>query len=302
MVGYSGLNWVDYFGAAFCEVKTKFSEISPILDEGDVPPNVIALRDAVNALPCAVKILELRVDTKNHKHLEDETCHLLSYDLSRLGDPSTEYCGIIDADDTEGFSEFVARHGLVPSKTLADTFCRDLTTTYFSDTDNPNINFQFLVYDIRSKSDRYVKDLLELILSGSLNYPMVEKFKREEIDYNALYALQKDPVLPMSKVIEKDPTFAGFVKLVKGEATGITIEDLQEQISDIQLVPQVPQIVKSVFRTAKELYIFGYFRYIFFTVSSHYAYLALESAIKNRYAMYLGNKAILTTRRANGTN
>lgn len=98
----------------------------------------------------------------------------------------------------------------------------------------------------------------------------------------------------MSKIIEKDPTFGAFVKLSDGEATGITIEDLQTHISDIQLIPQVPEAVKRVFRTAKDLYIFGYFRYIFFTVSAHYAYLALESAIKHRYAASLGDKAILT--------
>jgi hypothetical protein len=45
---------------------------------------------------------------------------------------------------------------------------------------------------------------------------------------------------------------------------------------------------------AKELYIFGYFRYIFFTVAEHYSYLALESAMKNRYAVSLGEKAVLT--------
>ena len=294
MAENSPFDWAGYFDAVFGAVKTKFSKIYPIRDEGDIPPNVLALRDAVNNLPCPTKILELRVDTEKHEHLEDQTCQLVSYDLSKLGEQSTEYCGIIDAGDTRGFNDFLAKkHGLVPSKTLADSFYQDFRTTYFSDTDNPNIHFQFLCYNIRSKFERYVKDLLELILIGPLNYQMVEKFKKERVDYAALYALQKDPVLPMSKIIEKDRTFRAFVKLSRGEATGITIEDLQEQISDIQLIPQVPEAVKRVFRTAKELYIFGYFRYSFFTVSSHYAYLALESAIKNRYATWLENKAIL---------
>ena len=137
-------------------------------------------------------------------------------------------------------------------------------------------------------------DLLELMPWVPLSSETAQKFWEKEVDYNALYGLAEDPILPMSEIIEKDPTFGAFVKLSGGEAIGITIEDLQKHISDIQVIPQVPEAVKRVFRIAKELYIFGYFRYIFFTASAHYAYLALESAIKNRYATSLGDRAILT--------
>lgn len=298
LVDYSPFDWADYFDAAFREVKSKFGQTFAIQDEGDVPPNVLALKDAVDALPCSIKILELQVDTKKHKHVEDQICQLVSYDLSRLGERCTEYCGFIGADDAEGFNKFLAgKFGLVPSQTFAETFCHDLATTYFSDTDKPDIHFQFLFYNIRNQFERYVKDLLELIVVGPLNYQMVEKFKKEKVDYNALYGLKEDSILPMSKITEKDPTFGAFAKLSDGEARGITIEDLQKHVSTIQLIPKVPEAVKAVFARAKDLYIFGYFRYSFFTISSHYAYLALESAIKNRYAMSLGSKAILINRK-----
>ena len=298
MVESSPSYWEDYFNIAFQKIKAKFSEIYPAEEAEELPPTILGMKNFVHSLPCPVKILEFRVDTERHKHIEDKICQLIGYDFSKLGDLSVAYLGIIDADDTKGFNKLLAEEfGLLPSETLAKSFCGDLTTTYFSDTDRPDTHFHFSRYDIRRKPERYVDDLLELVSWVPLSSETVEKFWEKEVDYNALYGLAEDPVLPMSRIIEKDPIFGAFVKLSGGEAIGITIEDLQKHVSDIQLIPQVPEAVKRVFRIAKELYIFGYFRYIFFTVSAHYAYLALESAIKHRYAASLGDKAILTNSR-----
>lgn len=295
MVECSPSYWEDYFNIAFQKVKAKFSEIYPAEEAGELPPAILGMKNFVHSLPCPVKILELRVDTRKYKHIEDEICQLIGYDISKLGNLSVAYRGIIDADDTKGFNKFLAEEfGLLPSETLAKSFCGDLTTTYFSDTDRPDTHFHFPRFDIRRKPEQYVDDLLELMSWVPLSSETAQKFWEKEVDYNVLYGLAEDPIVPMSKIIEKDPTFEGFVKLSGREATGVTIEDLQKHISDIQLIPEVPEAVKKVFRIAKELYIFGYFRYIFFTVSAHYAYLALESAIKHRYAASLGDKAILT--------
>ena len=295
MVELSPSYWEDYLNIAFQKVKAKFSEVYPAAEAGELPPGIVGLKNFVYSLPCPVKILELRVNTERYKHIEDEVCQLIGYDFSKLGDRSVAYCGVIDSHDTNGFTKFLAEEfGLRPSESLAESFCHDLATTYFSDTDRPDIHFQFPRYDIRRRPDRYVDDLLELMSWVLLSSETAEKFWEKEVDYNALYGLAEDLILPLSRIIEKDPIFGAFVKLSGGEATGITIEDLQKHISDIQLIPQVPDAVKRVFRTAKDLYIFGYFRYIFFTVSAHYAYLALESAMKHRYAASLGDKAILT--------
>jgi len=283
------------FDIVFERIKAHFSNNYPTEEAGELPPDMLGLKKFAYSLPCPVKILELRVDTEKYKYIEDEICQLIGYDFSKLGDRSVSYCGTIDAYDTNGFNKFLAEgFGLGPSEEFAKSFCGDLTITYFSDTDRPDIHFQFLRYDIRCRTDRYVNDLLELMSRVPLTSETREKFWEKEVDYNILYGLSEDPILPMLKIIEKDPIFESFVKLSSREATGITIEDLQKHISDIQLIPEVTDEVKRVFRIAKELYIFGYFRYIFFTVSAHYAYLALESAIKNRYATSLGDKAILT--------
>lgn len=291
----SSPSYEDFFDIVFQKLKAKISEIYPAEEAEELPPAILGMKNFIHSLPCPVKILELRVDTERHGHIEDKTCQLIGYDFSKLGDRFVAYCGIIDAHDVNGFKKFLAKKfGLSPSEELARSFCCDLSTTYFSDTEKPEIHFHFPRYDIRRKPGQYVNDLLELMSWLPLTPETRRKFWREGVDYNALFGLVADPILPMSRIVEKNPIFGAFVKLSGGEATGITIEDLQHHISDIQLIPQVPDAVKRVFRIAKELYIFGYFRYSFFTVSAHYSYLALESAIKNRYATSLGDKAVLT--------
>ena len=120
--------------------------------------------------------------------------------------------------------------------------------------------------------------------------PFVERFRKDEIDWNSEYDLKSDPILPMSEIIRRNPIVDAFIGLR-------TIEDVQKAINDIQLIPAVPEQVKRVFSRAKELFIFGYFRYNFFTISNHYAFLALESAIMHRYIQSLGEKAILTDKK-----
>jgi hypothetical protein len=73
------------------------------------------MKNFFHSLPCPVKMLELRVDTERHKHIEDKVCQLIGYDFSKLGNRSVAYCGLIDANDTNGFNKFLAEEfGLPP--------------------------------------------------------------------------------------------------------------------------------------------------------------------------------------------
>ncbi|GAH89142.1 unnamed protein product, partial [marine sediment metagenome] len=96
--------WKDYFNIAFQKIKARFSEIYSAEEVGELPPILLGMKNFVYSLPCPVKILELRVDTKRHKDIEDKICQLIGYDFSKLGDLSVAYRGIIDADDTKGFN------------------------------------------------------------------------------------------------------------------------------------------------------------------------------------------------------
>jgi hypothetical protein len=278
-------DWDAYFGGVFEKVKGKFRKLYPIQDDGATPPNILALRDAVNSLPIPVKIVDVRVDTAKYEHIQDEICQLVRYDFSRFGASSAEYFGMIDADDVKSFQDLVTVK-LEASPEAANIIITSICQTRGMRLEEPESLFHFLAYDIRNNLEQYTTDFLELFLTNSLPLEVMQKFTKAEVDYNARYNLQSDPILPMVKIIEKDSSLDIFgVK---------SIEDLQQGVADVQLVPNIPEAVRRVFGRAKALYIFGYFRYEFFTISDHYAYLALESAIKNKYAISLGGKAVLT--------
>ena len=85
-------------------------------------------------------------------------------------------------------------------------------------------------------------------------------------------------------LLKKDKIFAAFVKIDKeGKLKSIELEDLQQHVSTIVLSSKISEEIKRVFNGAKDLYLFGYFRYYFFTISNHYALLSLESALRDKY-------------------
>ena len=102
-----------------------------------------------------------------------------------------------------------------------------------------------------------------------------------KIDFNKRYGLEADTVVPASDLLVPDFKF------------GISVEALQKSIADIQLSPKVPDPVKVEFQRAKDLIIFSYFRYSFFTMSVRSALFAHESAMKLRYIQSLDGKAVI---------
>jgi len=62
----------------------------------------------------------------------------------------------------------------------------------------------------------------------------------------------------------------------------------------LQLIDRVPAEVSRIFKTAKKLYLFGLFEYEFFTVSHHYAYLAIEAAVYHRWSQTQSKPFVLT--------
>lgn len=97
----------------------------------------------------------------------------------------------------------------------------------------------------------------------------------------------REPILSLSEITKKDERFP-FVRIKDGKPKEITVEDLQKDVARIQLSPRVPETTRKVFTVCKKLYVFGYFYYPFFTVSQHYAFLTLESAMRNKYIEIFG--------------
>ena len=102
-----------------------------------------------------------------------------------------------------------------------------------------------------------------------------------KIDFNKRYGLEADTVVLASDLLVPDFKF------------GISVEALQKSVADIQLSPKVPDPVKVEFQRAKDLIIFSYFRYSFFTISVRSSLFAHASAMELRYIQSLDGKAVI---------
>ena len=97
----------------------------------------------------------------------------------------------------------------------------------------------------------------------------------------------EERIFSLSKITKKDET-CPFVRIKDGKPREITIKDLQRDVAKIRLDASVPEATKKVFTVCKKLYVLGYFYYPFFTVSQHYAFLTLESTMRNKYIDMFG--------------
>lgn len=97
-----------------------------------------------------------------------------------------------------------------------------------------------------------------------------------------------DPVLSEKELLQIHHLTAGFVRLDTGCPPSLA--NVQQALADIRLLLSVPEPIRHTFRLAKRLYLFGYFEYGFFTISQHYAFLALEAAVYSRWVAHLPNE------------
>ncbi|PYP82394.1 MAG: hypothetical protein DMG65_26415 [Candidatus Angelobacter sp. Gp1-AA117] len=136
--------------------------------------------------------------------------------------------------------------------------------------------------DPRNSPALYAADL-------ALHLPDLKDIFSSRTDFNTRYNLQPDPILDESILLEISRAAAGFFPYTRKDA----IQRIQEDVSNIQLISHIPEHVHRAFLIAKRLYIFGLFEYHFFTVSAHYCYLAVESAIYHRWNLALPNPTVL---------
>ena len=80
----------------------------------------------------------------------------------------------------------------------------------------------------------------------------------------------------------------------RNKAFNITIKSLEEGLAKVDISPKVPQKIREMLDFAKKIYIYGYYEYEFYTLSSIYLFLLTETAIKERFLAELPEKCILT--------
>lgn len=275
--------WFEFFEKAFEALKAMFREIYPFAEDGEVSADILALRDAIFKLPCPIKVLELRFDGTKFAHVKEGVGFLLRYELSKIGVKLIEDYGVVGVENMDALKTLLEDKFCLSESEITN-FTSDFTTIGMSD-DKLEYYIHFANYDIWNYFDRYLHDL-RLIFLTFIQSQLIQKFKRE-IDFNTMYSLKEDQILPFEVFLKKEP----ILDNISGKST---IEDLQKDICTLQLIPTVPDEVKKIFKAAKNLYFFGYFQYYFFTISEHYAYLAIESALRHKYNQWIGDKAVLT--------
>jgi len=278
--------WSVFFDEVFREAKKIVYEQHKVEEDGSGPPEILAIRKAIASFPCPLRIAEIKIDTEKYNHIKDEICQIIRYDFSKLGKRAIEYLGVVDAKDPEKLKEILVK-SFDLSENSFEEFYKDFRTIGWSD-DETNFYTQFPLYDIKNNFREFVLDFV-LFGFNIFGLKISEKF-RKGLDWNSKFNLKPDPIFPISEITKMDKTLSAFSGIEEGG-----IEELQKDVSDIQLIPAVPEDVKRVFQHAKDLYIYGFFRYNFFTIAQHYAYLALESAIKNRYYQSFDKEIVLTS-------
>jgi hypothetical protein len=254
--------------------------------DGSGHPAQLALRDAFCAFPVQTDVLLLDTGGLALHPGEERFWTLLNFDFSV----------------TTG--DLVRFHGIAPTSKIARNTA--LLDTHFSLRMHGLDSLRGLLlmgqwydrslvhlvsYNAREQLERYSAELASCLssYSGSL-YKLFGK----QVDFNKRYSLTPDPVVGRDPLLRIHFATAHFVNLKTGGP--LTLEQLQEDVSQIQLIPQVPEDIRRTFYLAKRLYVFGYLEYGFFTVSLHYAYAAMEAALHARWSAALPIPTVLTHR------
>jgi hypothetical protein len=92
-----------------------------------------------------------------------------------------------------------------------------------------------------------------------------------------------------------DPRIAGVTNhnLSTGEMSQVTPDSLlAEMVDSTRLAVRSSKDVNDIFERARLLYVYGYSRWEFFTMSQHYAVLALEASLRELYDTWLGEDPV----------
>ncbi|MGE5894508.1 MAG: hypothetical protein ACM34I_10670 [bacterium] len=272
-----------FFGTFFDSVKEEHQTLTGSRQDDELSLSEQAFRNAVRALPCPVSIIRLRVNTRKYSEAKNPVYHLITFDFSRCGLSAVTYYGERDLDELD------AHAGAWKEFDLNPQMLNELRTFRLGGYGSPNQwNWVWIVpYDILKHPGLYVEDFLASFQITFRN-KIIKEFG-EKTDFSKKYWLPHDPILHLHELQKRDDIFNSFVRVDKyGDRSELTIEDEQESISGIQLIPHVPEKITNIFRTAKKLYIFGFFEHAFFNIALHYAFLAMEAALRLRHRELFG--------------
>ena len=272
---------------SFIKLKENFYKQYKITSrEEDTPIPILILKDMIESLPPAINIIQID-GPKQHEFLKNGRGFLLDYDFEYTNSDKCNFCGIVNSNNSQQLVTILTEqcgYSQNDVKSYSEDLCKEFNITGWEQ-ENSSKYLHFVPDDIIKDPLLLEKDLKRQII-GFRNISSLErKFQRNEYpDFNKLFNLEDDTIFPEEQIFKMSESTKMF---------GLDLQKIQKHISSIQLIPLVPEPVQNAFSMSKNLFIFGYFQYRFFTIAQHYAFLALESAIKWCYAKSLKGKAIL---------
>lgn len=289
--------WDDTFGIVSSYVREAFHRSFPPFKDDEVSPDIVALRDAFYAFPVPTDVLlidsgkvqpvepRLYLDTKEE---EGPIWTLIAHHVGETPGRGITFHGTRPQAELDAYCSLLKERFAFSDDDGSLEIIRNLQSTGFRDYQTLDI-VDFIPFDIRERPEVYARHFAESLLMDNSEM-LIPRFKKE-IDYNAVYGLQQDPILSLEDWTKIDPTTAMFVNLMDGKPP--TFQERQGAVCDIQLIPKVPRDIQLTFQRAKDIYVSGYFRYDFYTVAVHYAALAIEAAIKARWTAGLPQNVTL---------
>jgi hypothetical protein len=244
------------------------------------PEKVLAIRRALDLLPVPANIVMLDTEGAEVVRKEGRYAFAIHYDLSQPKTLQVTDHGIVSLSDFDRHSRLFQSVFKVDRESFDDLRVLRFGAIY----GYPDI-FHVVLYDPRTDLKQYAYELFDLLSSNHI----AELFELQ-YDFNSKYGLRSDRILNESELLLVDEVNSGFFPGDRDQA----IKSAQERIASFQLTDRVPVEVTRIFKTAKKLYIFGLFEYQFFTVSHHYAYLAIEAAVYHRWSQTQSKPFVLT--------
>lgn len=280
--------WQKAFETVALHLRDHFHKNFPFKDDGEVAPDILALRDAFYSFPVHTDILLIDATKDVTGEFHQPVWTLTRFDMNAGTNRDLVFHGTASPVDLDRHSSLLnERFGIDDASTLESI--GKLTFRGLWSTDGTEI-IELIPFDARVHPQEYANELAQHLLMF-VGEPLIQRFKRD-IDFNALYDLQEDPALSNDVLSQIDPTTALFARITDGQPPSLA--DRQNAIRGILLIPRVPQEIRDTFQASKDLYVYGYFRYRFFTISLHYAFLALEAAIAARWSAALPQKVIVS--------
>jgi hypothetical protein len=274
---------LDRVAAVVRSCMPKFVDLQP---DGSGAPRMLALRDAFLAFPAPAEVLF--IDGTGMVKKRDGSPHwtLIRFDLSQPGTSQVKFAAALHWEELPDHGNMLIEHFGLGKDYWHSVFDFSLVACW------QDYSYMFLApFDIRTSPEEYGLNLGRTI--GD-DHNFVEVFL-SEVDFNAKYSLQPDPVLSAPEFLRLG--FAPDAPSTDNRLRQMTLEVRQQMVRDIQLIPQVTEGVREIIRRAKKLYVYGYFEYSFFTVAEHYTYAAMEAALRARWGLSLARPTKLIHRK-----